>query len=177
MLKAMKEQLKSLAKDENKAFHVHLRQKVGKKATAILEERLKKIIVFMPDLVGRVYDHWRVQPYASPSKRLSAYVLTYLYLPKDFLPEDEWGLYGYLDDAYMVAKIYTKIIEDIEISGHKMTATDRQLYEEVKFLKKSIHIVIPNVCEKIDQMVLELSQGKQDAYFGLVNKSESPIAT
>ena len=171
MLRAMKEQLKSLAKDENKEFHGHLRQKVGKKATALLEGRLKKIIVLLPDLVGRVYDYWRVQPHASQTKILSAYVLTYLYLPKDFLPEDEWGLYGYLDDAYLVAKVYTTILDEVERSGGKIDAADQKLSEEVKLLQKSLRIVIPKICEKIDEMIAELAEGKQDAYLGIFNNA------
>lgn len=171
MLKAVKEQFKSLAKDENKVFHNTLRRQIGKKATALLEERLKKIIVLMPDLIQRIHDYWRIHPDPSPSKKLGSYILTYLYLPKDFLPDDEWGLYGYLDDAYMVAKIYTTIIEDLSSQGAKVFSADKQLYEEVILLKKSIRVVLPKVCEKVDNMVLELSQGKQESFFGLVNSA------
>jgi len=39
-------------------------------------------------------------------KQLQGFLLTYLYHPTDFLPESNWGLFGYLDDAYLVGRIY-----------------------------------------------------------------------
>lgn len=172
MLKAMKEQLKFLAKDEEQIFHKNLRKAVGKKATDILEERLKKVIVLMPDLVMRIHDYWRMQPDASPTKRLGSYMLTYIYLPKDFLPQDKYGLYGYLDDAYVVAKIYTTVIEDVQKSTGVVIAMDKDLYEEVKMLKKSIRLVIPTICQKIDGMIDDLSVGKNESFVTMVEENQ-----
>ncbi len=91
MLRAMKEQLKTLAETDQTNFHVHLRARVGKRATMILEDRLKEIIVLMPDLVGRIYQHWNNQENPTEVKRLGGYLLTYLYTPQDFLSTDKWG--------------------------------------------------------------------------------------
>lgn len=172
MLRAMKEQLKVLAKDENGLFHASLRRAVGKRATLLLEEKLKRIVVLIPDLVTRIHDYWRMQPEASSTKRLGAYMLTYVYLPKDFLPQTEdLNLYGYLDDAYMVAKIYTSVIEDISLAGDEILEFDQKLYPEVKSLQKNIRLVIPKVCLKIDEMVNDLVRGNQQSFFNMVEQS------
>lgn len=173
MLRAMKEQLKYLAKDEQKLFHQSLRKAVGKKATMILEERLKKVIVLMPDLVSRIHDYWRMQPEASSTKRLGSYMLTYIYLPKDLLPQDEKvNLYGYLDDAYMVASIYITVIEDVSLSGEQILKVDQKLYEEIKVLRRSIKIVIPKVCQKMDEMIHDLTVGNKDAFFTMFEQNQ-----
>ncbi len=172
MLRAMKEQLKYLAQDEDKKFHLTLRERVGKRATDILESKLKKIIILMPDLVEKMYSYWQNEKTNSKMKKLGSYLLTYLYLPKNFIPQKEWGLFGYLDDAYFVAKMYTTVIEEIQLAGGKIKVSDIPLYDEVKMLKKDVRIVIPKECSQIDEMILELSEDKKEAFFGLMNKND-----
>ena len=164
MLKAMKEQLKYLAEHDEKNFHVQLRTRVGKKATVILEDRLKAIILLMPDLVGRIYFYWSKSSLNAKSKKLGGYLLTYLYTPEDFLSAKEWGLFGYLDDAYFVAKIYTQVIDDINQEGGKISGIDLKYYEDAKFLKKYVRGVIPKESKKIDDMILQLNEGNQKIY-------------
>lgn len=170
MLKAMKEQLKSLAQDHDGTFHVNLRRKIGKRATQVLEKRLKQIIVLTPDLVARIYAYWEAEKAGTKTKKLGSYLLTYLYLPKDFISEEEWGLFGYLDDAYFVAKMYTTVIEEMKDSGIKIRAGDINLYDQVKMLQRDIRIVIPKEAKDIDQMINELSEGKKTVYYSLVGQ-------
>lgn len=172
MLREMKEQLKFLAQEEFQSFHDKLRKTIGKKAAAILEERLKKAVLLMPDLVVRIHDYWRMQPDATATQRLGSYMLTYIYLPKDFLPQDEAGLYGYLDDAYMVAKIYTTVIEDVGIDSDHVLSMDKELYQEAKGFKKNIRLVIPRICEKIDGMIGDLSRGNEESFCAMVSASQ-----
>lgn len=160
MLKAMKEQLKHLAQTDQEYFHRYLRERVGKKATALLEEKLKEIIIIMPDLVTRVYFHWQRSPHPSPVKKLGGFLLTYLYTPEDFLSAKEWGLFGYLDDAYLVAKIYTRVIDEVREDHHRITKQDEQYYDLAKYLKKYVRGVIPKESKKIDEMLVHLEQGE-----------------
>lgn len=164
MLLAMKEQLRSLAVTDKEKFHAHLKDRVGKRATVILEDRLIEIIVLMPDLVGRVYMHWSQNQHQSDVKKLGGYLLTYLYTPEDFLSMKEWGLFGYLDDAYFVAKVYTQVIDDVTASGGRVAGVDLQFYKQAKYLKKYVRGVIPLVTKKIDKMVEELRAGNETLY-------------
>jgi len=170
MLKAMKEQLKFLAQKDEDNFHVQLRTRVGKKATAVLEERLKKIILLMPDLVSRIYFYWNQSKSNTRSKQLGGYLLTYLYTPEDFLSTSEWGLFGYLDDAYFVAKIYTQVIDDATKEKQKTIGIDSKYYEEAKFLKKYVCGVIPKETKKIDDMILQLNEGNRGIYSEIFEK-------
>jgi uncharacterized membrane protein YkvA (DUF1232 family) len=170
MLKAMQEQLKGLAQDKDGQFHLILRERVGKRATEILETRLKRIIVLMPDLITQLYVYWAKENASSTTKRLASYLLTYLYAPKDYLSESDFGLFGYLDDAYFVAKMYTTVIQDIQVSGGKVRALDLKLFEEVLSLKKDIRIVILKESKQIDQLIEDLLIGKQESYTSLIEQ-------
>lgn len=164
MLRAMKEQLKLLSETDQSNFHVHLRGRVGKKATAILEDKLKEIIVLMPDLVERIYKYWDRSDNQSKVKNLGGYLLTYLYTPEDFLSAKEWGLFGYLDDAYFVAKMYTQVIDEVKDSGGKVDRVDLKFYDQAKYLKKYVRGVIPKESEKIDQMIFQLKENNNQMY-------------
>ncbi len=170
MLKAMKEQLKYLAQKDEDNFHVQLRTRVGKKATAVLEGRLKKIILLMPDLVSRIYFYWNHSKSNAKSKKLGGYLLTYLYTPEDFLSVKEWGLFGYLDDAYFVAKVYTQVIDDALKENQKTAGIDLKYYEEAKFLKKYVRGVIPKETKKINNMISQLSEDNQEIYSEIFEK-------
>jgi len=172
MLKAMKEQLKELSLDKQGQFHLILRERVGKRATEILETRLKRAIVLMPDLIALLYGYWEKDNASSTTKKLGSYLLTYLYVPKDYLSEKDWGLFGYLDDAYFVAKMYTTVIQDIQVSGAKLRSADLKLFEEVLSLKKDVRIAILKESKQIDQLIDDLLDGKQESYTSLVSQSE-----
>lgn len=164
MLKAMKQQLVSLSEEDKENFHANLRARVGKRATAVLEERLKEIIVLMPDLVSRVYHYWNGSGSQSDIKKMGGYLLTYLYTPEDFLSTKEWGLFGYLDDAYFVAKVFTRVIDEVRAEGGRVAGKDLKYYDQAKYLKKYVRGVIPKEAEKIDAMIEEIKQGKSTLY-------------
>lgn len=160
----MKEQLKTLAQTDKQSFQIYLRERVGKKATAILKDKLKEIIILMPDLVSRIFMYWNKSDNKSKIKKMGGYLLTYLYTPEDFLSTKEWGLFGYLDDAYFTAKIYTQVIDEIKESGGKIAKSDSKYYEQAKYLKKYVRSVIPKETKKIDEMIYELKEGKSKLY-------------
>lgn len=164
MLKAMKQQLITLSESDTTNFHANLRARVGKRATAVLEEKLKEIIVLMPDLVARVYHYWNRSENKSDVKKMGGYLLTYLYTPEDFLSTKVWGLFGYLDDAYFVAKVFTRVIDEVEAEGGRIAGKDLKYYDQAKYLKKYVRGVIPKEAEKIDAMIEELKQGKSTLY-------------
>lgn len=167
MLRAMKEQLITLSETDKQGFHVHLRARVGKKATEILEDKLKEIIVLMPDLVSRIYTYWNKSDNTSNVKKMGGYLLTYLYTPEDFLSTNDWGLFGYLDDAYFVAKMYTQVIDEVREAGGEIAGVDLKHYDQAKYLKRYVRGVIPKETQKIDDMIMQLHEGNSKLYEAL----------
>ena len=169
MLKAFKDQLRVLSIDPKDQFHMFIRKRVGKKATQLLEKKLKKLILLTPGLVSRIYSLWSGFKAPLEIKRTSGFLLTYMYHPKDFLAEDSLGLFGYLDDAYLVATVYEQLIEELSERGFDLTQEDERTVSEIRNLKKSAKIVIRSEAEKIEKMVAEILEGKKETFNAIFN--------
>ena len=167
MLQEWKEQLRLLASGADSQFHVNIRKRVGKKATAILEKKLKELILLMPNLVSRTYAYWARQKSSSKVKKMAGFLLAYLYHPKDFLPEKEHGLFGYLDDAYLAALVYERVLKEASSDFEGLTSIDQGFLEKVESLKRSAKMVIPKEAQAIDRMVEEILEGSQREFVGL----------
>lgn len=164
MLRALKEQLKVLALDEDNKFHETLRRRVGKRATALFENRTKQLILLMPDVVEKIhYYYGHLQKDDSKTKKLGGYLLTYLYHPKDLIGE-EWGLFGYLDDAYFAAVVFEKIIKDIAKEDQLLVEPNKEFNESLRHLKVTARSVIPQEAQKIDQMVEGIIKGEMASF-------------
>lgn len=164
MLRALKEQLEVLALDKDNKFHETLRRRVGKRATELFEARTKKLILLMPDIVERIYYYYgHLQKDDSKTKKLGGYLLTYLYHPQDLIGE-EWGLFGYLDDAYFTAVVFEKIIKEIAKEEQLLVEPNKEFNESLRHLKVTARSVIPQEAKKIDQMVEEIIKGEMESF-------------
>ncbi len=170
MLTAFKEQLRTLAADPKDGFHVKIRKRVGKRATLLLEKRLKRTILLMPGLVARIYRHWREETASGEVKKLGGFLLTYLYHPADFLPEKVHGLFGYLDDAYLVLGVYEKVVRDVSMNGAKLSDWDKKFLEEFPLLRKSVRQVIPDEAEKVDALIQGIGEGRNEVFESLFSE-------
>lgn len=165
MLFAFREHLKQLAQDDQDPFHKKIRARVGKRATKLLEKRLRQLIVITPDVVDRVHLLWRQFPKDAPAKKVGGYLLSYLYHPKDFLDEGKHGLFGYLDDAYFAALVYEFVLKSVQETGLKLTPKDNRFLCEVVNMKAATKLVIPDEAKKIDDMFLEILSDKESAIY------------
>jgi len=85
-------------------------------------------------------------------------LLTYLYHPTDFLPESDWGLFGYLDDAYLVGRIYLDTLRTMSDSPASLPNVE-EFGEAVPPWLESARRVIPAEAAKIDLLLNELRAG------------------
>ncbi len=153
MLNAFKEELKRLAVDPLDPFHQKVRERIGKRATLIVEKRLKQLILLMPGLVRRMHAHWAGSSSGSEIKKLGGFMFIYLYQPKDFLPEDDHGLFGYLDDAYLVLIVYEKVVRLKANAEGVIDKDDEQYLKLIQESKRHVKAVIPKETKKIETMV------------------------
>lgn len=174
MLSTLKDQLKQMADDPQDAFHAHIRRRVGKKATALLEKRLRHLILLMPGMVSRIYDAWSRIRTPAKSKNLGGFLLSYMYHPQDFLSEKEHGLFGYLDDAYLVALVYERVYKDLNHAGIRLDVSDEKLLENLVSFKKAARIVIAKESTKIENMLQEVERGSSETYYQVFN--HKPLA-
>lgn len=165
MLAAFKEELKRLAVDPDDPFHKKISQRIGKRATQVVEERLKRLILVMPGIVKRIHVHWTESPAGSEIKKLGGFVFVYLYQPKDFLSEAEHGLFGYLDDAYLVAIVYEQVILVTGKRERSLEEVDKDYLKQIQASKRYIKAVIPQETKKIEDMVYKaVKRGEFDDF-------------
>jgi uncharacterized membrane protein YkvA (DUF1232 family) len=154
MIAGFQENLKRLLIDPNDLFHVHVRARIGKKATDHFEGKVKEFILRMPSVVSRIGRMISLEKEGSVVDRLAKYLLIYLYDPMDFLPEKDKGLFGYLDDAYFVAIVYIMILEksDPSLGSSEDEQTKKWIYTSLE----SVRYLIPDESRKIDKAVSDI---------------------
>lgn len=165
MIKAIEERLKRLGEDDNSDFHNQIRQRVGKRATRLMEERLKNIIYLMPKLLSRALSHCDHRGIPPELKRSIGFVLTYLYHPRDFLPEDNRKLFGYLDDAYCIGLVYEKVLRILQKTGVELSACDEGFMREFGLTKRNMKAVIPDETKKISEMITGILKGNNESFY------------
>jgi len=160
MLVLFEDHLKRIAIDPSDDFHFQMRGRIGKRATLILEKRLREAILLMPKLLSRTYKHCRLEV-PSEIKKLVEFALTYFYHPLNVLPGKKDKLFGYLDDAYFIVLAYEKILK--VLSRHQkiqLSVFDRRFLSHFQLLKKSVEGVIPVEAEKVSKFINRRLVGK-----------------
>jgi len=163
MLKAFEENLKNIAIIDRGDFHAKVRERIGKKATPSLEKRLTNMILLLPKLLARAYRHNARPEVPSDIKRLTGYALTYFYHPKDFIPEDNRHLFGYLDDAFYIGLLYERILKSLIHAGCELQEFDKAFLKQFGLVKRSIKLTIPREASLIEGMIDNIQAGAEAA--------------
>lgn len=169
MLKTLAEKLVYLSKDLDGAFHCKVRDRIGKKATHLFERRLKNLICLMPRLVYRGLEYCKRKEIPAEVKKSIGFTLTYLYHPKDFLPEDHEDLFGYLDDAYCVALVHERVLKTLQKARVKLSAADEDFLQQFVLMKRSVKAVIPDEAKAVSEMVAGMLKGHYKPFQTLFN--------
>lgn len=163
MLRAFKNQLKLMAMDPADSFAELIRRRVGAQEATRYEQPLRNMILVMPDMLMQIRA-WMAEPGMSDElRRLQGFVLTYLYHPKDFLPEDHNGLFGYLDDAFLASLTFQRTLTERRGLGYD-SSLERGLAEQLPAWLKHVREVIPREAEQVERMLDELLIGKTLLY-------------
>ncbi len=167
MLKAVKAQLSLLAIERGGDFADQVRKRYGRSNVQWAISKATGLVLIMPDLIARIRDLSTDRSLSPELRRLNQYVLVYLYHPYDFVSEEKPGLMGYLDDAYLVGSVYSRI--------RKHTRTPLNTEDLARDLDASLEvarIILPKETRKIDHLVEELSRGKQDVFEKLMAREK-----
>lgn len=158
------DRLKALAKDRDDGFHLQLRLRIGKKATPSFERRLKDYTLMTPGIVSRILEIGSGPGGVPEVRELGHHLLAYLNDPKDALPESVHGLFGCLDDAYLVARVYLRALE-LQGVPHESADQDDVYRERSREFVRMAMIVLPpeagRTLERQARVVRELIQQKE----------------
>ena len=73
-----------------------------------MEQKLRNMILMMPETLEKVRRQSTAPGMPKSAKKLHGHLLNYLYEPRDVIPEDGNGFFGYVDDAYLVTEAYRR---------------------------------------------------------------------
>lgn len=164
MLKGLDERLKRLSKDPDDDFHHQIRSRIGKKATRLFEQRLKNLIGLMPQLLSKGFAYCNRKEVPAELKRAIGFTLTYLYHPKDFLPEDHGKLFGYLDDAYCVGLVYERVLRALQKARVELAVSDEDFLKQFALMKRCVKAVIPEESKAIAEMTAGVFKGNYQSF-------------
>lgn len=171
MLNALQKQLKLMAADPGDPFTGIIRKLVGPREAVRYEQPSRALILAMPAMVGQIRAWSYESKLPSTLKRLHSFIMAYLYSPEDFLPESSLGFFGYLDDAYLVARVYHRTVLESDAFGLKRFVADETLSSNVQDWLKAVKGLLPEETAAMDRM-LEEAELKQDGNFsGLLSRA------
>lgn len=170
MLRALKDRLVSLDKDPEDPFATILARRVGEIESEKSQKALRNLILCLPEMLHQTRA-WLDDPRIPAGlKRIHNFTLTYLYHPQDLLPDEESGLFGYLDDAYLVGSVYVRTMQHMnhESRPHRnhLESLDVDVLKWIKIAKKTI----PHEAGLIEQMLDDLQDGRMDSFQNLLTK-------
>lgn len=153
MLNAFRSQLRSMAADPADPFNSIVRKIVGARSSARMADHLRRFVLTVPDLAAQIR-HWSDKPGWQPgTAKLHGFVLGYLYSPVDFIPEHSMGLFGYLDDAYMLASVYQRTLLDPVASSLASRSEHPELMKAVPEWLETVRELLPNEAIKMEKLL------------------------
>jgi uncharacterized membrane protein YkvA (DUF1232 family) len=153
MLKALSNKLKELAKNTDDAFRAAVRKRLDGKATEEQISALKEFIFLLPPTLKILGSYWDDDKTPPDIKKLSSLLIAYIIRRDDLLSDDKLGLFGYLDDSYIVVSAFLKIQETVLRDWQEKSPAERELTERARKLVVAPRIIIPEETAGIDEVI------------------------
>ncbi|UCE65675.1 MAG: hypothetical protein JSU85_12550 [Candidatus Zixiibacteriota bacterium] len=155
MIKALSSQLKELAKSDEENFRAAVKNRLDGKTTEEQISALKEFIFLLPPTLKILNSYWDDPRTPQEVKKLSGILIAYIIRRDDLLSDEHLGLFGYLDDSYIVVSAFLKIQEMILRDWQDKSPEEIELTERARKLIVAPRIVIPDETTGIDE-VMEL---------------------
>ena len=164
MLKALANELRSLADTAGDQFEEAIQIRLDGKTTEEQVSKLKEFIFLLPPVLKQLSGYWNEKSTPTKAKEMSGLIINYILQPDDFLPERKAGLFGYLDDAYVVVSAFLRIQDLYLRNWQDKTDEERELAERARDLMVAPKIVIPAEVARIDKMLDSFMSGETGSF-------------
>lgn len=171
MLRALGEQLKMLAADPKNHYASTIRQLTGPREAVRYGQPLRRMILALPLMIAQLRRWTDGSGLPVRVIRMQRFALAYLYDPIDFLSADSSGLFRYLDDAYLIARIYHLTLSDHDGSGIKNNGNDPALTKSVSDWIELTRRLLPKETSRIDAMLGEVALGRSASSKRTISRS------
>jgi uncharacterized membrane protein YkvA (DUF1232 family) len=164
MLKALKKRLKTMSEDSDDTFYAEIEKRVGADRARETVDLLRNFVLVMPEMLAQVRAWLNNPNLDSNLKNLQGFCLTYLYHPEDLLKDKAYGLFGYLDDAYMVGLTYETTMNKIDYDVKKYLPNQADITKQIPLWIKTTREVLPKETENIDKSIEGLLNGNMNLF-------------
>ena len=164
MINALSNKLKELGRTENGEFKSILKQRLNGKVTDEQAGAIKEFIFLMPPVLKTLIGYWKDSKTPAEVKKLGGLLNAYILRRDDLISDEKLGLFGYLDDSYIVVSTFLKIQDKYLRNWQEKSKEELELAERARRLINAPKIVIPEEASKIDE-VIELFERGQIASF------------
>ncbi len=164
MLKSLADELRNLADTAGDQFEEAIRKRLDGKTTEEQVSKLKEFIFLLPPALKQLNGYWNEKSTPAKAKEISGLIIAYIMQPDDFLPEKNLGLFGYLDDAYVVVSAFLRIQDLYLRDWQDKTDEERELAQRARDLMVAPKIVIPDEVTKIDKMIDSFMNGETGSF-------------
>lgn len=160
MLNAFKNHLNRLSTDPKDPFSARIRRLAGGREAPSRCQALRRLILSTPAMVGQIRA-WTDEP-SMPQRllRLQKFALAYLYSPVDFLPDEEHGLFGYIDDAFLVGVVHEATRLELEAMGVSVKDNGDYAQADIAAGLEAARKLLPRETDAISRLLSEVEHGK-----------------
>jgi len=164
MLNALKKRLKTMSEDSGDTFYAEIEKRVGADRARETVDLLRNFVLVTPDMLAQVRA-WLDNPNIdSNSKSLQGFCLTYLYHPEDLINYEAYGLFGYLDDAYMVGLTYENTMKKTDYDSQRYLPNQADIAKQIPLWIKTTKEVLPKETGVIDSTIEGLLNGDMNLF-------------
>ena len=117
---------------------------------------LRAMVMALPVMLAHIQSWVEAGDAPAPLRRLHEYALAYIDNPIDYLPEKVMGLFGYVDDAYLVASVYNRTMQKTDWAGIKPYLNSPNLANDVPSWLAATQRLLPEVAGNIDKALAPL---------------------
>lgn len=153
MLKSFKKELIKISQENSNSLRNKIKNQVPLEKVNDYTEQLTNFIVSLPDMLSEIRYSYEKDSTPENLKHIYGFLLTYIYHPMDLISDEENGLFGYLDDAYLVALVYR--VNPIEGGSFA-----HQIEGWIDKTKE----IIPPIARKLDLIFEGLMKGDESAF-------------
>jgi uncharacterized membrane protein YkvA (DUF1232 family) len=173
MLEQLQSRLNALAGDPSDPFTGSIRALVGPRDAVLYERPMRELILAMPAMTRQIRAWITGARFQSGIARLHGFAMSYLYSPEDLLPETRLGLFGYLDDAYLVARVYHRTLLEADCLAGGCLPADAPKPGTVNDWLLLAKRLLPRETAALDKMLDEVFMSRAGNYADLLAKAAS----
>jgi len=129
------------------------------------------MVLALPGMVEGIRESVEKTSLDPSVRRLESFALAYLYSPTDYLPEKSFGLFGYVDDAYLIANVYERTLNELAARGLRLKHGNKIKINDVQNWIEVAKRLLPNEMSGIDRLLQDVRSRSVGGFGAVFSKN------